>query len=172
MNNQEKNSPKRNTRDFFMIIIVVLICLGIVLAIVKSGQAPDEWTYNDFVSHEAANDIVKIEATPVGGGGNAKLYVLKGNYKDTDGVSKKFKIIISDEALSNIQTKIDDPNTTVSYTLTYAQLVIGKYNYFFIPHKNIRFKFANKTNFQNEYCSDNPRKVCLNKVSWKAIGQH
>ena len=121
--NQNKNaSHKRNSRDWFMILIVMFIALGIGLAIFNSGNSPEELTYNDFVSYESKGQITEMEATPVGSGGNAKLYQISGKYKTDENETKRFKIIISDEALNVILSNVQSGNA--KYTFEYNELVI------------------------------------------------
>ena len=120
--NQNKNaSHKRNSRDWFMILIVMFIALGIGLAIFNSGNSPEELTYNDFVSYESKGQITEMEATPVGSGGNAKLYQISGKYKTDENETKRFKIIISDEALNVILSNVQSGNA--KYTFEYNELV-------------------------------------------------
>ena len=120
--NQNKNaSHKRNSRDWFMILIVMFIALGIGLAIFNSGNSPEELTYNDFVSYESKGQITEMEATPVGSGGNAKLYQISGKYKTDENEIKRFKIIISDEALNVILSNVQSGNA--KYTFEYNELV-------------------------------------------------
>ena len=58
--NQKKTGPKRNSRDIFMVLIVIFIMAGIMLAIFNSSSKPKEFSYNEFV--ESLEDIQKMEA--------------------------------------------------------------------------------------------------------------
>ena len=53
MNNQQNNKKigKRGMRDFLMIAIMILICVGIVILILNNGTKPDQLTYNDFSNY-------------------------------------------------------------------------------------------------------------------------
>ena len=124
MNGNQKKpvAPKRNSRDFFMVALVVFIIAGLVVFILNNNKAPEELTYNDFVAYENSGKIVEMEATPVGSGGNAKLYQISGKYKANANETKNFEIIISDEALEDIVQNVQGGNAT--YTFEYKELVV------------------------------------------------
>lgn len=118
--NQKKTGPKRNSRDIFMVLIVIFIMAGIMLAIFNSSSKPKEFSYNEFV--ESLEDIQKMEATPVGSGGNAKLYQISGIYKDENNENKQFTIIISDDALNGVVSKIQSGELNIQFN--YNDLVV------------------------------------------------
>ena len=119
-NNNKKQVPKRNIRDILMIVLVAVICVGIFVAIMNHRNTPDELTYNKFITYLDDGSITSIEAQPVGGGGNAKLYILSGEYKVNSTV-KKYEIIVSDETVKAIEARIASGVDT--FTLEYSELV-------------------------------------------------
>ncbi len=114
-------NKKHSSRDFFMIFIVLFICLGIVLTIVRNQTAPEELTYNDFITYVGNDKIETMEAKPVGNGGNAKLYQVQGKYKDNNGESKQYKIVIDDASLNEIRILVT--TGAVNFTLEFDELV-------------------------------------------------
>ena len=132
MNGNQKKpvGHKRNNRDLFMILIVVLIMAGIMMTIFNNSSGPKELTYNEFVTIEQSGKIKEMEATPVGSGGNAKLYQIQGIYQENSSDEKskqKFEIIVSDEVLeaivANIQKEIET-NGQAPYKFEYNELVV------------------------------------------------
>jgi cell division protease FtsH len=119
-NNNKKQAPKRNIRDILMIVLVAVICVGVFVAIMRHRNTPDELTYNKFITYVNDGSITSIEARPVGNGGNAKLYVLSGEYKVNSTV-KKYEIIVSDETVSMLAQMID--SGSADFSLEYSELV-------------------------------------------------
>ena len=122
-NNQQNKKPARRTsRDLLMIGLIVLICVGIVVAILKNRSIPDELTYNKFITYVEEGSVKSITATPVGSGGNAKLYILEGEYKASATEVRKYKIVVSDTTVKELEVLVQtDPDT--AFTLEYNELV-------------------------------------------------
>ena len=68
-----------NKKDVFVILILIAMVIGVILVFFNSSNKPTELSYNDLMTHIEEKNVKSITATPVGSGGNGKLYELKGN---------------------------------------------------------------------------------------------
>jgi len=114
-----------NKRDFFVILILIVMVVGVILVFYNSSRKPESWTYNDLIERIENNDVNSIVATPVGSGGNGKLYQIEGTYdKLVEGkqVETAFVIIVNDETMAYLQELvIKNPS---SFTIEFQELVV------------------------------------------------
>ena len=88
-----------NKKDLFVVLLLIIMVVGVVLVFYNSSNKPDSWTYNDLIDRVENNDVKSIVATPVGSGGNGKLYKIEGKYDKLVGEEIKetsFEIIVND----------------------------------------------------------------------------
>ena len=120
----EKNKSF-NKKDLIVILILVVMVVGVILTFYNSSNKPESWTYNELIERVEKNDVKSIVATPVGSGGNSKLYQIEGVYEKLDGTDKKdakFVIVIDDETMAYLQTQIIEENKT--FTIEFKELVV------------------------------------------------
>ena len=101
-------SPKKGMvkKDLFVILLLVAMVIGVIMVIYNSSNKPEEFSYNDLIERVENGDVNSIEATPVGSGGNSKLYQIEGVYGKLENGEKKntkFTIIINDETMTYLQ---------------------------------------------------------------------
>ena len=115
-----------NKKDLFVILILIVMVIGVILAIYNSSNKPESWTYNDLIDRIEANDVNSIVATPVGSGGNGKLYQIEGKYdKLVNGEIKEtvFIIVVNDETMTYLQNLIIE-NDDLDFTIEFKELVV------------------------------------------------
>ena len=114
-----------NKKDFFVILILIVMVVGVILFFYNSSNKPESWTYNDLIERVENKDVKSITATPVGSGGNGKLYQIEGKYdKLVEGkeVETAFVIVINDETMAYLQEVIiNDPS---AFTIEFKELVV------------------------------------------------
>ena len=69
-----------NKKDLLVILILVVMVVGVILTFYNSSSKPETWKYNTLIENVENDNIKSITATPVGSGGNSKLYQLEGVY--------------------------------------------------------------------------------------------
>ena len=120
----EKNKSF-NKKDLIVILILVVMVVGVILTFYNSSNKPESWTYNELIERVEKNDVKSIVATPVGSGGNSKLYQIEGVYEKLDGTDKKdakFVIVIDDETMAYLQKQITEEKKT--FTIEFKELVV------------------------------------------------
>ena len=119
-----KSSNKgMNKKDLFVILILIVMVVGVILAFYNSSNKPESWTYNDLIDRIENNDVKSITATPVGSGGNGKLYQIEGQYiKDGSDKEASFTIVVNDETIAYLQTLIVD--NQYDFTIEFKELVV------------------------------------------------
>ena len=114
-----------NKKDFFVILILIVMVVGVILFFYNSSNKPESWTYNDLIERVENKDVKSITATPVGSGGNGKLYQIEGKYdKLVQGkeVETAFVIVVNDETMAYLQEVIiNDPS---AFTIEFKELVV------------------------------------------------
>ena len=114
-----------NKKDFFVILILIVMVVGVILFFYNSSNKPESWTYNDLIERVENKDVKSITATPVGSGGNGKLYQIEGKYdKLVEGkeVETAFVIVVNDETMAYLQEVIiNDPS---AFTIEFKELVV------------------------------------------------
>ena len=114
-----------NKKDLFVILILVIMVVGVILTFYNSSSKPESWKYNTLVENVDNNNIKSITATPVGSGGNSKLYKLEGVYfklVDSEKKEAKFTIIVDDATMEYLQNKIE--TNSKDYTIEFKELVV------------------------------------------------
>ncbi len=113
-----------NKKDLFVVLILIIMVVGVILAFYKSNNTVEKWNYNQLIDNVEADKIAKIEATPVGSGGNSKLYQLKGILKAPEGEkATSFEIIIDDATMEYLQEQLQGTDKK-DYTITFSELVV------------------------------------------------
>ena len=114
-----------NKKDFFVILILIVMVVGVILFFYNSSNKPESWTYNDLIERVENKDVKSITATPVGSGGNGKLYQIEGKYdKLVEGkeVETAFVIVVNDETMAYLQEVVkNDPS---AFTIEFKELVV------------------------------------------------
>ena len=121
----KSNNKGMNKKDLFVILILIVMVVGVILAFYNSNNRPESWTYNDLIDRIENNDVKSITATPVGSGGNGKLYQIDGTYdKLVEGSIKEvsFTIIVNDETMSYLQTLV--VTNQYEFTIEFKELVV------------------------------------------------
>jgi len=114
-----------NKKDLFVILILVIMVVGVILTFYNSSSKPESWKYNTLIENVDNNNIKSITATPVGSGGNSKLYKLEGVYfklVDSEKKEAKFTIIVDDATMEYLQNKIE--TNSKDYTIEFKELVV------------------------------------------------
>ncbi len=109
-------------RDLLAILLIVALVIGIFTAIYNSVTKPDDWEIGEFWENIQEGNVKKMEATPVGSGGNAKLYTIVGIYEQGE-KSGRFSIIVTDETIEQLQELLKEPGTFSPFTLELKELV-------------------------------------------------
>ena len=120
-------SPKKGMvkKDLFVILLLVAMVIGVIMVIYNSSNKPEEFSYNDLIERVENGDVNSIEATPVGSGGNSKLYQIEGVYGKLENGEKKntkFTIIINDETMTYLQDLVVSGEQ--SFTIEFKELII------------------------------------------------
>ena len=114
-----------NKKDLFVILILVVMVVGVILTFYNSSSKPETWKYNTLVEYVENDDIKSITATPVGSGGNSKLYQLEGVYfklVDNEMKEAKFTIIVDDATMKYLQDEITINKR--EFTIEFKELVV------------------------------------------------
>ena len=128
-----ENNKSINKKDLFVILILIVMVIGVIVVIFNSSNQPDKFNYNELIERVENDEIKSITATPVGSGGNSKLYQLEGIYFKLDNnerVETVFTIIVDDETMKYLQEAVHDSveNGTVipgkQYTIEFEELVV------------------------------------------------
>ncbi len=120
-------SPKKGMvkKDLFVILLLVAMVIGVIMVIYNSSNKPEEFSYNDLIERVENGDVNSIEATPVGSGGNSKLYQIEGVYGKLENGEKKntkFTIIVNDETMTYLQDLVVSGEQ--SFTIEFKELII------------------------------------------------
>ena len=120
-------SPKKGMvkKDLFVILLLVAMVIGVIMVIYNSSNRPEEFSYNDLIERVENGDVNSIEATPVGSGGNSKLYQIEGIYGKLENGEKKntkFTIIVNDETMTYLQDLVVSGEQ--SFTIEFKELII------------------------------------------------
>ena len=119
-----------NKKDLFVVLILVALVIGVILVIFNTTNRPEQFTYKDLVERVENGDVKTIVATPVGSGGNSKLYAIDGKYQKVDESGKSidvtFQIIVDDEVISYLKEKMQEQLATTGKTfdLEFKKLVV------------------------------------------------
>ena len=119
-----------NKKDLFVVLILVTLVIGVILVIFNTTNRPEQFTYKDLVERVENGDVKTIVATPVGSGGNSKLYAIDGKYQKVDESGKSidvtFQIIVDDEVISYLKEKMQEQLATTGKTfdLEFKKLVV------------------------------------------------
>lgn len=121
-----KPSKGFNKKDLFALLILVIMVVGVIIAIYNTGNKPENWKYNDLIERVENGDIKSIKATPVGSGGNSKLYSIEGVYLKPVGLTTEkkaieFKMIIDDATMAYLQAKVQGG---ASFSIKMEKLVV------------------------------------------------
>ena len=128
-----ENNKSINKKDLFVILILIVMVIGVIVVIFNSSNQPDKFNYNELIERVENDEIKSITATPVGSGGNSKLYQIEGIYFKLDNnerVETVFTIIVDDETMKYLQEAVHDSveNGTVipgkQYTIEFEELVV------------------------------------------------
>ena len=128
-----ENNKSLNKKDLFVILILIVMVIGVIVVIFNSSNQPDKFNYNELIERVENDEIKSITATPVGSGGNSKLYQIEGIYFKLDNnerVETVFTIIVDDETMKYLQEAVHDSveNGTVipgkQYTIEFEELVV------------------------------------------------
>ena len=128
-----ENNKSLNKKDLFVILILIVMVIGVIVVIFNSSNQPDKFNYNELIERVENDEIKSITATPVGSGGNSKLYQIEGIYFKLDNnerVETIFTIIVDDETMKYLQEAVHDSveNGTVipgkQYTIEFEELVV------------------------------------------------
>ena len=115
-----------NKKDLFVILILIVMVIGVIMVIFNSSNKPESWTYNDLYERVENEDVKSIVATPVGGGGNSKLYKIKGVYGKLDNNGEKadtaFTIVIDDITMEWLQAEVQEGNPLNLETKTLVEV--------------------------------------------------
>ena len=115
-----------NKKDLFVVLILVALVIGVILVIFNTTNKPEQWTYKDLVERVENGDVKTIVATPVGSGGNSKLYAIQGVYRKTDAQGNEknvvFEVVVDDEVISYLQEQIREGNK--NFDLEFRKLVV------------------------------------------------
>ena len=114
-----------NKKDLFVVLLLIIMVVGVVLVFYNSSNKPDSWTYNDLIDRVENNDVKSIVATPVGSGGNGKLYKIEGKYDKLVGEEIKetsFEIIVNDETMIYLQDLVE--SNEKDFTIEFKELVV------------------------------------------------
>lgn len=117
-NPQQPQPKKLARRDIWLIIIIIAVFVGILLLINNRSQKPDVLTLNDFYTYIEDGKITEMHASPVGSGGNASLFNIRGTYK-VGSEEKQFTIVIHEETFTWL---INESQVNSSFTLEVAPL--------------------------------------------------
>ena len=113
-----------NKKDLFVVLILIVMVVGVILAFYNSNNTVSKWDYNELIENVEKNSIDTIVATPVGSGGNSKLYQLKGKLKAAAGEkATSFEIIIDDATMEFLQEQLQGQNKK-DYHITFKELVV------------------------------------------------
>ena len=113
-----------NKKDLFVVLILIVMVVGVILAFYNSNNTVSKWDYNELIENVEKNSIDTIVATPVGSGGNSKLYQLKGKLKAPEGEkATSFEIIIDDATMEFLQEQLQGQNKK-DYHITFKELVV------------------------------------------------
>ena len=113
-----------NKKDLFVVLILIVMVVGVILAFYNSNNTVSKWDYNELIENVEKNSIDTIVATPVGSGGNSKLYQLKGKLKAPEGEkAASFEIIIDDATMEFLQEQLQGQNKK-DYHITFKELVV------------------------------------------------
>ena len=111
-----------NKKDVFVILILIAMVVGVILVFFNSSNKPTELSYNDLMTHIEEKNVKSITATPVGSGGNGKLYELKGKFvKEKEG-KDSFIIIVDDETIITLKGYLEDNKN--SFILEFKELIV------------------------------------------------
>ena len=119
-----------NKKDLFVVLILVALVIGVILVIFNTTNRPEQFTYKDLVERVENGDVKTIVATPVGSGGNSKLYAIDGKYQKVDESGKSidvtFQIIVDAEVISYLKEKMQEQLATTGKTfdLEFKKLVV------------------------------------------------
>ena len=114
-----------NKKDLFVILILVVMVVGVILTFYNSSSKPETWKYNTLVEYVENDNIKSITATPVGSGGNSKLYQLEGVYfklVDNEKKEAKFTIIVDDATMEYLQREVSVNKR--EFTIEFKELVV------------------------------------------------
>ena len=111
-----------NKKDVFVILILIAMVIGVILVFFNSSNKPTELSYNDLMTHIEEKNVKSITATPVGSGGNGKLYELKGKFvKEIEG-KDSFIIIVDDETIITLKGYLEENKN--SFILEFKELIV------------------------------------------------
>ena len=111
-----------NKKDVFVILILIAMVVGVILVFFNSSNKPTELSYNDLMTHIEEKNVKSITATPVGSGGNGKLYELKGKFvKEKEG-KDSFIIIVDDETIITLKGYLEENKN--SFILEFKELIV------------------------------------------------
>ena len=114
-----------NKKDLLVILILVVMVVGVILTFYNSSSKPETWKYNNLIENVENDNIKSITATPVGSGGNSKLYQLEGVYYklvNNEDKEAKFTIVVDDTVMDYLQDEIRVNKAT--FTIEFKELVV------------------------------------------------
>ena len=114
-----------NKKDLLVILILVVMVVGVILTFYNSSSKPETWKYNTLIENVENDNIKSITATPVGSGGNSKLYQLEGVYYklvNNEKKDAKFTIVVDDSVMDYLQNEILINQAT--FTIEFKELVV------------------------------------------------
>ena len=128
MKPEDKNKsskPRSSKKDIFVILLLIVMVVGVIMVIFNATNRPNKLAYSEFIERVEKGSISEIAATPVGGGGNSKLYNIQGEYVEAhaDGTKdvNRFVIVIDDNTMIYIQDLITKGN--IDLDITFQKLV-------------------------------------------------
>ncbi len=118
-----------NKKDLLVVLIMVALVIGVFLVIFNSTNKPEDFTYKDLVERVNAGEVTEIVATPVGNGGNSKLYSLEGKYEvvlnSGETQKKTFQMIADDSTIEYLQNIIVSSATgQPTFSLKFEKLIV------------------------------------------------
>ncbi len=119
-----------NKKDLLVVFIMVALVIGVFLVIFNSTNKPEDFTYKDLVERVNAGEVTEIVATPVGNGGNSKLYSLEGKYEvvlsNGETQKKTFQMIADDSTIEYLQGIIiaSSLTGTPAFSLKFEKLIV------------------------------------------------
>ena len=123
--NNKNSKPRSSKKDIFVILLLIVMVVGVIMVIFNTTNRPNKLAYNDFIERVENGSISEIAATPVGGGGNSKLYNIQGEYVEAhaDGTKdvNRFVIVIDDNTMIYIQDLITKGD--IKLDITFQKLV-------------------------------------------------
>ena len=113
--NNKQNARNKYTKDIIAILLFVVIAV-LMIVFFTNGTRATEFKYSQFYNEYNNGNIISMNITPAGSGGNATLVKITGEFKNGE-EKNSYVVIMSEEFAVNIVNEIqtDGKNITVKY---------------------------------------------------------